>query len=86
MYIPKTVYYVPMKQIPTAKDIQAHLAYLSNGDIQKLAAASGVPFHTLRKIKSKETSNPGIDTVAKLWPALKKRKAATLDKAKKATQ
>jgi hypothetical protein len=36
---------------------------MSRPDIQRLADLSGVPFHTLLKIRSGETLNPGIETV-----------------------
>jgi hypothetical protein len=36
---------------------------MSRPDIQRLADLSGVPFHTLLKIRSGETMNPGIETV-----------------------
>jgi transcriptional regulator with XRE-family HTH domain len=49
--------------------------------IAKVAEATGVPFHTIAKIKRRETLNPRIETVQKLLEYFKKspkakRKAA----------
>ena len=49
--------------IPSAADISARLADLKSPQLQRLAELSGVPFHTLLKIKSRETKDPRIDTV-----------------------
>lgn len=49
--------------IPSAAEISARLADLKGPQLQRLAELSGVPFHTLLKIKSGETENPRIDTV-----------------------
>lgn len=46
------------------------LAGMTQADMRKLAGASGVPFHTILKIRRGETSNPRIETVASLWPLL----------------
>lgn len=57
-----------------------HLDAKSLPQIQEVANATGVPYHTIAKIKRRETLNPRIDTVQRLLahfnaPA-KKRKAA----------
>ena len=54
-------------------DIEAVIAWLKGHDtaaLQALSAECGVPFHTLRKIASGETKNPGVYTllpVAAVW-------------------
>lgn len=58
-------------------DIDACLAWLKAHEkdapaLRGLSERSGVPFHTLRKIASEETKDPGINTMRKLlavWPA-----------------
>jgi transcriptional regulator with XRE-family HTH domain len=35
-------------------------------EIEKVSQATGVPFHTIAKIKRRETLNPRIETVQKL--------------------
>ena len=54
--------------IPSAAEIAERMADLKPPQLQKLAELSGVPFHTLLKIKSGETSNPRIDTVRQFAP------------------
>lgn len=54
--------------ITTSSAAREALAPLGHAQLQKLAAVSGVPFTTLWKIRSGETQNPGIDTVAKFAP------------------
>ena len=48
-------------------------------DLEEVAEISGVPFHTIAKIKRGETTNPRIETVERLLnyysQARKKRKA-----------
>lgn len=56
--------------IPTAQEVRDKLATLNRSDVQALAQRSGVPFHTLLKIKSGETENPGLETVRLFWPEL----------------
>jgi hypothetical protein len=40
-------------------------------DLHRLAASSGVPYHTILKIKNGETKNPGVLTVQKLLTAIR---------------
>lgn len=54
--------------IPAAADVRAALAALSYAQMQDLSRRSGVPFTTLWKIRSGETTNPGIETVKKFFP------------------
>ena len=54
--------------IPSASAVRARLKKLSNGRLQLLSELSGVPFTTLWKCRSGETTNPGIETVRKFAP------------------
>jgi hypothetical protein len=54
--------------IPSAAEIAEQLADMKVPQLQRLAELSGVPFHTLLKIKSRETGNPRIDTVRQFAP------------------
>lgn len=49
----------------SAAQVREALSTLGKHELEQIAVESGVPFHTLRKIQSGETQNPGIDTVAK---------------------
>jgi len=55
-------------QIPNAAAVRAVLAKLSHAQMQDLSQRAGVPFTTLWKVRSGETANPGIETVAKFLP------------------
>jgi predicted transcriptional regulator len=57
-----------MKPIPSAADVAAMLKPMSNQHLERLASLSGVPYHTLLKIRSGETENPRIDTVRQFLP------------------
>ena len=50
----------------------AHLDACSWPQVEELAQASGVPFHTLSKIKRRETTNPRIETVLALLGQISK--------------
>ena len=54
--------------IPSAAEISDRLADLKGPQLQRLSELSGVPFHTLLKIKSRETKDPRIDTVRQFEP------------------
>lgn len=54
--------------IPGAAEIRAKLQPLSRQQLGVLAELAEVPFHTLWKIRSGETKDPGIDTCAKFYP------------------
>lgn len=61
-----------MDHIPLSSDaIRLALAPLSLRQIERLSELSGVPAPTIYKIKRGETSNPGIDTVARFMPHLR---------------
>jgi hypothetical protein len=53
---------------PSPEEVRAALSALGVPQLQRLAALSGVPFHTLRKVASGETSSPGIATVRAFAP------------------
>lgn len=57
-----------MNDIPSAADVFERLSPLSYQQLEELARISGVPFHTLLKIRDGDTGNPRIDTVCKFWP------------------
>jgi transcriptional regulator with XRE-family HTH domain len=44
----------------------AHLDSCKLPQIEEVSQATGVPYHTIAKIKRRETLNPRIDTVQKL--------------------
>lgn len=54
--------------IPTVIAVRAALKGFAYSHLDALSRLSGVPFHTLRKIRDGETANPGIETVRKFWP------------------
>lgn len=54
--------------VPTAADVSSALEPMTTAQLQRLAELSGVPFHTLLKIRQKETKNPRVNSVAKFWP------------------
>lgn len=54
-------------EIPTPETVRQRMADLGYPEIRSLSSVSGVPFTTLLKIKSGETSNPGIGTVGMFW-------------------
>lgn len=56
--------------VPTAADVSSALEPMTTAQLQRLATLSGVPFHTLLKIRDGETKNPRVDSVAKFWPHL----------------
>lgn len=56
--------------IPSMVQVRERLELLSIAQTVKLAEAAGVPFHTLRKLRDGETTNPRIETVRLVWAAL----------------
>lgn len=54
--------------IPTVEDVRKALEPLSLRQLGRLAELSGVPVHTIYKIRRGETVNPGIDTVGQFAP------------------
>ena len=57
-----------MDEIPSASAVSERLVPLNYAQLEELSRLSGVPFHTLRKIRDRETENPRIDTVGQFWP------------------
>ena len=59
--------------------LMTHLNGCRLRDLEEVAQVSGVPFHTIAKIKRGETTNPRIETVERLLnyfsQSRKKRKA-----------
>jgi predicted transcriptional regulator len=51
--------------IPSQAEVQSDLLTLGHAQMQELARVSGVPFTTLWKVRSGETTNPGLETVRK---------------------
>ena len=51
---------------PILSSLLAYLDSLSWEEVAVLAEATGVPFHTIAKIKRRETDNPRIKTVEAL--------------------
>lgn len=62
------------KHIPSANEIRELLSEYGRDRILRLSTASGVPFHTLLKIKSGETDDPRLSTVRAFWPHLAKQR------------
>jgi hypothetical protein len=53
--------------MPTILDtLLAHLDARTLPQIEEVSKATGVPFHTIAKIKRRETLNPRIETVQSL--------------------
>ena len=50
----------------TAEEIRKRLAPLSWAELKELADDAGLPFHTIRKIASGETTDPRSSTVEAL--------------------
>lgn len=62
--------------IPSGTDVRDTLLELSHAQMTALASVSGVPFTTLWKMRSGETTNPGIETVRKFMPHIDAAKEA----------
>lgn len=56
--------------------LQDHLSAASWSDVAAMADATGVPIHTIAKIKRGETQNPRVRTVEALLAHISKRPAA----------
>jgi hypothetical protein len=64
------------EKIPSAEQVRERLQTLRYGQVEKLAAISGVPVTTLWKVRSGDTENPGLDTVRKFIDHINAVKAA----------
>lgn len=60
-------------KIPTANEVRVLLAKFTTAETQDLADKSGVPFTTILKIRTGETSDPRLETVRKLYSALPRK-------------
>ena len=60
-----------MEQLPSPDDVRSALKPLTGPGLQQLAERSGVPFHTLLKIRDGQTTNPRLGTVRQFWALLK---------------
>ena len=54
----------------SADDVRTVLGLLTQRQLERLSAASGVPLSTLGKIRRGDTLNPGLETVRKFFPHL----------------
>ena len=63
-----------LNEIPTAQQVREKLSELCHSETEALAKKAGVPFTTLLKIKTGETSNPRLETVRLIFPHLFARK------------
>jgi hypothetical protein len=53
--------------IPSVSDVRDSLAGLTTVQVRAIAEVAGVPFGTIWKIKTGETTNPGIETVRRFY-------------------
>lgn len=56
--------------------IKKHLEACKTSDLEILSSLSGISIHTINKIKSGETKNPGVLTIQPLFLAIEKTKAS----------
>lgn len=56
------------------QSLMSQLKRRSLPEIQKVSDATGVPYHTIAKIRREETKNPGILTIQPLLDYFKGRK------------
>jgi predicted transcriptional regulator len=61
-----------MNSIPSATEIRAALQPYTIGKLMKLSDVCGVPWTTLVKIRNGQTTDPRLETVRAVWPALVK--------------
>lgn len=62
--------------IPAVAEVRAKLGGLAHAECKALATRTGVPFTTLWKIRSGETSDPRLETVRAIWPDLSTKQDA----------
>jgi predicted transcriptional regulator len=62
--------------VPSIADVRYRLSSLKDGELDRIAKASGVPASTLWKIRIGDTSNPGLETVRKFFHLLPTTPAA----------
>jgi len=56
--------------LPSAQQVREKLDALEYAQVKALSKAAGVPFTTLWKIRSGETSDPRLETVRAIWGEL----------------
>lgn len=54
--------------LPSPEHVRSVLNELTFAQTKRLAELSTVPFTTLWKVRTGETSNPGLGTVGQFWP------------------
>lgn len=57
-------------EIPSAAIVRERLQRLSWSEVQLLCRRTGLPFTTVWKVRTGETSDPRLETVRVLWPSL----------------
>lgn len=57
--------------LPNPEQLRAMMVGMNYAAMERLASVSGVPFHTIRKIRDGETRDPGLNTAHMLWPHLR---------------
>lgn len=68
-------------EIPSAALVRERLQALSYAELKAICAKRQAPFTTVWKLRSGETSNPGLETVRLIWPDLKAPKRAKAEAA-----
>jgi predicted transcriptional regulator len=63
---------MPKPNIPSAEHVRHALQALTYAQTAELARISGVPFTTLWKVRSGETTDPRLETVRQFFPLLGK--------------
>lgn len=56
--------------IPSSSAVRARLERLTWPQVKALCAAVGAPTSTVWKVRTGETTNPGIETIRLIWPRL----------------
>lgn len=62
-----------MIKFPSMDEVRKVLHPLNTNQLKALEAVSGVPWHTIYKIKLGYTPNPGIETVRQVLPHINAR-------------
>lgn len=57
--------------LPSPEELRAMMAGMNYAAMERLSQLSGVPFHTIRKIKAGESADPKLSNARALWPHLK---------------
>jgi hypothetical protein len=54
-------------EIPSADQVRQRLLAMSWAEVRDLCARTDAPFTTVWKVRCGETTNPGIETVRRIW-------------------